>query len=107
MADLCVSTQSLRGLSDELTIVAQEFNNANTRSDTIAAAVGHSGLAEAVTDFAHGWDDRRSEMVDSIAFLAEGAAGCADTFEDVDNQLAKSIEVPSPMAATSTGSVAQ
>ncbi|MDJ0375906.1 hypothetical protein [Cryobacterium sp. PH31-L1] len=90
-----------------MTIVGQEFNNANTRSDTIAAAVGHSGLADAVTDFAHGWDDRRSEMVGSIAFLAEGAAGCADTFEEVDNQLAKSIEVPTAIAATSTGSVAQ
>lgn len=88
MADLNIDTASLRDLGGELKTISSEFENANTRSDTIAAAVGHSGLSDAVTDFAHGWDDRRAEMVESITFMSEAAQGIADAFEETDKQLA-------------------
>lgn len=102
MGDLRIDTHSLRDLGGELGQIGSEFEHANTRSDVIAGAVGHDGLADAITDFAHGWDDRRKDMVDSIQFMAKAATGIADAFEDADAQLADALSDPAPTPAAAT-----
>ncbi|WP_349898420.1 hypothetical protein [Parafrigoribacterium soli] len=102
MSDLRIDTHSLRDLGGELGRIGAEFEHANTRSDTIADAVGHDGLGEAISDFAHGWDDRRKDMVDSIQFMAKAATGIADAFDDADSQLAQALTNPAPASAPPT-----
>lgn len=64
------------------------------RSDRIAEAVGHDGLAEAVREFAHGWDDRRTELTRKVRALAAAAATTAQAFTEVDAELARALEEP-------------
>lgn len=89
MADqLSLNTEELQTAGSNLRVVAQEFDSANANSDAAAEAVGHDGLADAIRDFAHGWDDRRAKMVDGIASLADACTGIGDGFEDLDKQFA-------------------
>lgn len=92
MADVIVDWDGLRTLSGQLKTVSIEFQDANTRSDGIADAVGHAGLAGAVRHFAHGWDDRRAEMVEAIAYLSDATAGVAEAFEMTDKDLAAAMD---------------
>jgi uncharacterized protein YukE len=92
MTDLRVDLDAVRELGSSLTTVANEFENANANSDHIADAVGHGGLAEAVRDFAHKWDDTRAKMTENLRMLADSSTAVADAFTDVDTDLAKGIE---------------
>lgn len=93
MADrLKLDTVALRDAGASLRVVAQEFNDANANSDDVADAVGHAGLASRVRDFAHGWDDRRAKLVDSVASLAESCAGVSDGFEGLDRDFAAALK---------------
>ena len=65
VADLSFNPADVRDLGSHLSSIAREFRDANTRSDRIAGAVGHSGLEDAVKDFAHEWDDTREATTTS------------------------------------------
>ena len=91
MADLSLNPADVRDLGTHLSSVANEFRDANTRSDRIAGAVGHSGLEDAVKDFAHEWDDTREAMVDDIETLAKTSTAITDAFEQTDQQLGKAL----------------
>lgn len=88
---LTVDTGALREAGSELRTVAEEFDAADARSDEVAAHVGHAELASAIRDFAHGWDDRRAEMVQDIASLAQSCEGIGGAFEDLDRQFAAAL----------------
>jgi len=88
---LTVDTAGLREAGAGLRTVAAEFDGANASSDVVADAVGHAELASAIRDFAHGWDDRRAEMVADIASLAEACSGIGDGFEDLDHAFAAAL----------------
>ncbi|MEE6272339.1 hypothetical protein [Georgenia wangjunii] len=91
MPDLRIDLEGLRDLGTDLGVVAREFGEANVSSDAVAEATGHPGLAEAVRSFAHGWDDKREDMVAGIEALGEGARAIADAFTDIDNEYAASL----------------
>jgi len=107
--DLFVDTPLLTDLGNQLGVIKSEFANANTRSDSIAEATGHTGLAEAVTDFAHGWDDRREKFIENIEALAMTAPAIAEAFDETDQIFAKSLtDLPPPQEpATPGGPTAQ
>jgi len=88
---LTVDTARLRDAGAALRDVASEFDGANAHSDTAADAVGHDELASAVRDFAHGWDDRRAEVVQDVASLAQSCEGIGAGFEDLDTQFAAAL----------------
>ncbi|MBO9556330.1 hypothetical protein [Cellulomonas sp.] len=88
---LKVDTAALREAGTSLRTVAAEFDRANAHSDDVASHVGHAGLSDAIKHFAHGWDDRRAKMVDSIAGLADACTGIGDGFEDLDREFAKAL----------------
>ena len=92
MADLRLDTERVRTVGAGLTRIAAEFQNANVRSDRIAEAVGHDGLADAVRSFAHAWDDTREDMTSSITGLGEATTAIADTFEQADQELAAAMD---------------
>lgn len=103
MADLRVDLDAVRELGSSLTVVANEFENANANSDRIAEAVGHSGLAGVVRDFAHKWDDTREKMTANLRMLADSSTQVAQAFTDVDTDLAKAMEGDSAAPASTTG----
>ncbi|MGN8244383.1 hypothetical protein ACTHAM_001286 [Cellulomonas soli] len=88
---LTVDTAALREAGTSLRTVASEFDGANANSDDVASHVGHAGLADCLRDFAHGWDDRRGKMVESIAGLADACTGIGDGFEDLDAEFARAL----------------
>ncbi|MCX7523080.1 hypothetical protein OSC27_12440 [Microbacterium sp. STN6] len=106
MADLKIDTTAVRDLGTELASVGREFTGANAHSDRIAGAVGHSGLSDAVHDFAHEWDDTREGMVNDIVTLSKAAIAIADGFDQTDGQLAKALTDP-PAPGAQHGPVAQ
>lgn len=92
MADLRVDLDAVRELGSSLTVVANEFEDANANSDRIAGAVGHEGLAGVVRDFAHKWDDTRGKMTENLRKLADASTAVAQAFTDIDTDLAKAME---------------
>lgn len=106
MADLNIDTGRVRSVGTGLSRIAREFENANVRSDRVADAVGHDGLADAVRSFAHSWDDTRADMTESIKGLSEATIAVADIFEQADGELAAAMKGSStlpPASATPHG----
>ena len=101
LADLSLNPADVCDLGTTLSSIAREFHDANTRSVRIAGAVGHSGLEDAVKDFAHEWDDTREAMVDDIETVAKTSTAIADAFEQTDQQLGKAL-TDAPAATLST-----
>jgi hypothetical protein len=91
MADLGIDTQVLRDTGAALRLVATEFAQANARSEALADALGHRGLAERVRELAHGWEQRRDEVVDGIVHLADAATAVGEVLEQLDTELAASL----------------
>ncbi|CAM3904159.1 hypothetical protein [Isoptericola cucumis] len=91
MADLRVDLDAVTELGSSLTTVADEFENATTKSDRIADAVGHEGLAGVVRDFASSWDDTREKMTENLRLLADASVQVAQAFTDIDSDLADGI----------------
>ncbi|GAA4191089.1 hypothetical protein GCM10022288_21400 [Gryllotalpicola kribbensis] len=91
MPDLRVDVGMYAELGSELGRVATEFADANTNSDRIADAVGHSGLADAVRDFAHQWDDKRKAMTGDIQTLAKFATEIGEGFGQTDQALGDAV----------------
>jgi len=88
---LKIDTVALRSAGANLRSVAVEFDGANAKSDTVADAVGHAGLRDAIRDFAHGWDDSRADLVTAIGELADACTGIGEGFEDLDAQFAAAL----------------
>jgi hypothetical protein len=97
MADLRVDLERLREVGTDLGRIGNEFDQANVRSDSLADATGHPGLADAVRSFAHAWDDTRADMLGGIQGMAEAASAIADAFTQTDGDLAAALtEASSP-----------
>ena len=88
---LTIDTGRLREAGASLRAVAIEFDGADAHSDGVADQVGHGGLGSCIRHFAHGWDDTRGKMVESIAGLADACTGIGEGFEDLDRQFAQAL----------------
>lgn len=71
---------TLRAVGDDLTHV--------TAAAGLRAVVGHDGLGDVLDELAHGWDDARSTTVRVVGELGDAVRHLADTFTDVDDELA-------------------
>lgn len=91
MADLQYSLQLLTGLGRELRGLADGMEAAaGTRWD--AGEVGHRRVSDALGEFAGSWDDRRSQLTASLRAVGDMAVDSAETFQQVDDELAAEIE---------------
>lgn len=88
---LSVDTTAVASLGQNLATVRSSLEGASASSEALAAMVGHQPLAAVISDFAGQWDDRRTELMEQLDALKEKASAVAEAFEDVDNQLAKSL----------------
>lgn len=97
---LKVDTEAVRSVSQDLTRITTELTDAQANSDDVADAVGHSGLAGALRNFAGSWDDRRRELIDQIGQMRDAATSIADTFDETDAALAHALTAPPPTPMT-------
>lgn len=86
-----VEVEAIAKLGEDLIAVATEFDAANAKSNEIADAVGHPELAQAVKDFAHGWDDKREKIAKATRALGDAATQVAKTWKDFDQQGADTL----------------
>ncbi len=92
MDELKVETSDLRSSADALVVIADAFDDAASQSGALAAAVGHDGLAQRVTDFAKRWDARRGELTEQIRTLEQNLRDSADAIDNADRALAKQLD---------------
>jgi hypothetical protein len=97
-----VEVDAIVTLGADLKSVASEFASANTNSDAIADAVGHSELAQVVRDFAHGWDDKREKMTKAMNALGDAATQVGQTWKDFDQQGADTLNGTGDQAPSSS-----
>jgi len=90
--DLKLDLDRLKKLNSDLDAIHSEFEKADDFSDTVATATGHNGLAGAVHDFAHAWNEKRPKMSQSVKDLQSKLAGITDGFTQTDTQLAQAME---------------
>ncbi|SDR98573.1 hypothetical protein [Paraoerskovia marina] len=88
---LQIDTTALRDLGTNLRTIAEEFTYADERSEELARAICHDDLASAVREFADNWDDRRVEIVEEIASLADASTGVGEEFEALDADFASAL----------------
>lgn len=87
-----ISWDMLREVSRALSTVQSEFSSAEQLTDEWRALVGHGGLAGQLDDFSGNWNDTRENMLESLEQISTLAADIAQVFEDLDNDLADSLQ---------------
>ena len=94
MARAClkIDTEDLTTAGRELRTVHAEFSAADANADHVASMVGHSGLADVLSDFSRNWDDKRGKMLDSIGALADQATTVGKTFVDIERDLCGALQ---------------
>lgn len=90
--DLSIDMEALRALAADLKTIQDEFEGADNRSEEAADATGHGDLRGKVQDFADKWRIKREGMVENIAALQGIIQQVADTFTEVDAELARALE---------------
>ena len=91
MADLRYSLDLLHGLGSELTGLAGALDGTAQDTSWDAEEVGHRSVADALERFAGSWDDRRELLTRSLTEVGEMASASADTFAQVDEELAAKV----------------
>lgn len=89
---------ALRVEGDDLTHAARDmrtvltgFSREDARADAAADHVGHAGLAHEIQGFASTWDITRNRIAAHLAALADYFDATAETFADMDRQLADEL----------------
>lgn len=91
MADLSYSLDHLRQLGQQLSGLADAMDGTARRTSWDREGIGHRWVADALEEFAGSWDDKREKLTASIRDVGRMATDSAQTFEDVDEQLAAEI----------------
>ena len=89
--DIAYSVGLLRNLGGELAGLADVMDGRSSAVRYDADDVGHPAVHAALEEFADSWDDRRELLTRSLRSIGKMATESADTFEDVDQQLAAKI----------------
>jgi uncharacterized phage infection (PIP) family protein YhgE len=92
MDHLKLDLDRLKTLNSDLDAIYKEFTGADDFSDTVATATGHNGLAGAVHDFAHAWNEKRPQMQDGVHKMQQKLSTVTDGFTKVDSQLANAMD---------------
>lgn len=92
MADLKIDVSEVLSSASRAERIAGDFAGAERIADETAGYTGHDGLAGKVRDFGGKWDIARGKLEENLTFIAEYLRAVIDTFEDLDTDLAASLE---------------
>lgn len=92
MADLKIDVAELRDGASRAERIAGDMSSAERIADETAGYTGHDGLAGKVRDFGGKWDIARGKLEDNLTAIADYLRAVIDTFEDLDTDLARSLE---------------
>lgn len=92
MADLKIDVGEVLSSARSAQRIAGDFSTAERIADETAGYTGHDGLAGKVRDFGGKWDIARGKLEDNLTFIAEYLRAVIDTFEDLDTDLAASLQ---------------
>ncbi|GGH42917.1 hypothetical protein [Microbacterium album] len=87
--------QHLAGLESveaQLRDLHQAFTGTDAFDRGLGYDTGHPRLSRAVDDFGGAWNDRRAELADKIARVADLAQAIRETFRELDAQYAGALE---------------
>jgi hypothetical protein len=90
--DLSIDMDQLTTLKEDLKAITDELENADANARSAADATGHDGLRDRVNDFADKWEIKRGEMLENVKKLSDIITQIADTFTEIDTELAKALE---------------
>lgn len=92
MADLKIDVAEVLASAARAERIATDFSGAERIADETAGHTGHEGLAGRVRDFGGKWDIVRGKLEENLTFIAEYLRAVVDTFDDLDTDLAASLE---------------
>ena len=91
MSDLTLESSLLDASRSSISAAIQTFANADRFGDDVAGLTGHSGLSGKVQDFAGNWDRKRGQLQKSLEGIRDTLQAIADTFGDLDRNMAQSV----------------
>ncbi|GAA1650816.1 hypothetical protein [Microbacterium flavum] len=92
MADLKIDADELLSSASSAARIAGDLSGSERIADETAGYTGHDGLAAKVRDFGGKWDIARGKLEENLTFIAEYLRAVVDTFEDLDTDLAASLQ---------------
>ena len=92
MSDLKIDVGEVLASASSAERIAGDFSAAERIADETAGYTGHDGLAGKVRDFGDKWDIARGKLEDNLTFIADYLRAVVDTFEDLDTDLASSLQ---------------
>lgn len=92
MADLKLDADELLASASRAERIAGDFSTAERIADETAGYTEHDGLAGKVRDFGDKWDIARGKLEESLTTIADYLRAVVDTFDDLDTDLAASLE---------------
>ena len=92
MSDLKIDVAELTASASRAERIAGDFTTAERIADETAGYTGHDGLAGKVRDFGGKWDIARGKLEESLTTIADYLRAVVDTFDDLDTDLAASLE---------------
>ena len=87
-ADLTYDISELDALASRLTRLGDQMSSDGRLGDVGADEVNSSEVSDALDDFADNWDDKRTEVAQSLAALSEMVAQAVEAFDGADRELA-------------------
>ncbi|MEK8171322.1 hypothetical protein NKH77_23350 [Streptomyces sp. M19] len=81
----------IRECSRSLAKIHREFDKHGNPADEYKSSLGHGGLKNAFDDFSGTWKKNRKKLMKSIKQLAEATESAADSYDDIDHELAKAL----------------
>lgn len=92
MSDLKIDVGEVLASASSAERIAGDFSASERIADETAGYTGHDALAGKVRDFGGKWDIARGKLEENLTFIADYLRAVVDTFEDLDTDLAASLQ---------------
>ena len=94
--EVLIPLASMAQLDQALKDIVIEFEDAGSRTDSLLDAIGRpfgrGGLRDAADQCEGAWDDKRETLKGHLVDLQEQVAAVKDAWEELDRELASSLE---------------
>jgi hypothetical protein len=102
--DLKVDYYALERSETDLATLKTEFDTIEKRRDTFEDIWGHSGVKDAMHEFASNMDYNRGKLSEKITQVGDKISNTLETFRGVDAELATSFDKERPAPTGQTAS---